>query len=113
MLELISIIASIVILVLTPFQTTQIARGKINPKYKGTPEAYVAAFRKQVGYTLWLGLVFAVLDCLMILISTEPGEWIVDLVAGVLWLGVFAVSFYARQTLAKLPTPGERSGAGA
>jgi hypothetical protein len=107
MIELISILASLALLVLTPFQTAQICAGKISPKYKGTPQAYAAAFRRQVGLFVWLGAIFGVLDLLLIFISTEPGEWIVKLVAAVLWLGVAAVSFHSRQKLAKLPAPAE------
>ena len=78
MLELISIIASIVLIVVTPIQTAQICAGKISPKYKGTPEAYAAAFRKQIGLLVWLGAVFAVLNLVLIFIASEPGEWIVE-----------------------------------
>jgi hypothetical protein len=105
MIELISILASIVLLFVTPFQTAQICAGKISPKYKGTPEAYAAAFRKQIGLMVWLGAVFAVVNFVLIFIEPEPGEWIVKLVAAMLWLGVFGVSLHSRQRLAKLPAP--------
>ena len=103
MIELISILASIVLLFVTPVQTAQICAGRISPKYKGTPEAYAAAFRKQIGLLVWLGAVFAALNLVLIFIEVEPGEWIVKLVAAMLWLGVFAVSLHSRQRLAKLP----------
>ncbi len=105
MIELISILASIVLLFVTPIQTAQICAGKINAKYKGTPEAYAAAFRKQIGLLVWLGAVFAALNLVLIFIEVEPGEWIVKLVAAMLWLGVFSVSLHSRQRLAKLPAP--------
>jgi hypothetical protein len=101
MLELISIVASIAVLILTPIQTAQIVQGKVNPKYKGTPEAYAAAFRKQIGLFIWLGVVFAVLDLVLVFIDPEPGEWIVKLLGAALWLGVAAVSFNSSQKLAR------------
>jgi hypothetical protein len=107
MLELISILASLVLIVLMPMQTAQVCAGKISPKFKGEPEAYVAAFRKQVGLLIWLGAVFAGLNLVLIFLETEPGEWIVKLIAAVLWLGVCAVSVYSRQKLAKLPAPAD------
>ncbi|HXQ14792.1 MAG TPA: hypothetical protein VN814_09240 [Caulobacteraceae bacterium] len=110
MLELISILASLVLLVMTPIQTSQICEGKISPKYKGTPQAYAAAFRKQIGIFVWLGAVFGVLDVVMIFMDPEPGEWIVKAVAAALWLGVSGVSLYSRQRLARLPTPAEGGG---
>lgn len=113
MIELISILASFVLLILTPIQTAQITAGKINPKFKGTPEAYVAAFRKQVGLIAWLGAVFAVLNLGLIFIATEPGEWIVKLIAAVLWVGVSSVSFYSSQRLARWPAAAQGGGAAA
>jgi hypothetical protein len=113
MLELISILASLVLLVVTPIQTAQICEGKISPKYKGTPQAYAAAFRKQVGLFVWLGAVFGVLDIVMIFMDTEPGEWIVKAVAAALWIGVSAVSVYSSQRLARLLAPANGDGASA
>jgi hypothetical protein len=107
MIELISIVASIALIILTPIQTSQIVAGKISPKFKGTPAAYVAAFRKQIGLLVWLGAVFAVLNLLLMFIETEPGEWIFKLIAAVLWAAVAGVSFFSSQKLAKLPAPAE------
>ena len=107
MLELISILASIAVLVLTPIQTAQVCAGKINPKYKGTPQAYVAAVRKQIGLMIWVGAVFGVLDLVLMFLASEPGEWIVKLVAAALWIGVSGVSFYSSQKLAGLPASPE------
>jgi hypothetical protein len=113
MIELISILASLAVLILTPIQTAQIVAGKISPKFKGTPQAYAAAFRKQIGLLVWLGAVFAVLNVVLIFISTEPGEWIVKLIAAVLWAGVSAVSFFSSQKLARLAAPAEGGNASA
>jgi hypothetical protein len=113
MLELISIVASIALIILTPIQTAQICSGKFSPKLKSSPEAFVAAFRRQIGMLVWLGAVFAVLNFALIFMESEPGEWVVKLVAAVLWLGVCAVSFHSRQRLAKLPAPAQGGGASA
>jgi hypothetical protein len=105
MLEIISILASLALLVLTPIQTAQICAGKFSPKMKVSPEAFVTAYRKQVNMLVWLGAVFAVLNFGMMFIPDERGEGIVKGVAAVLWVGVFGVSLYSRQRLAKLPAP--------
>jgi len=101
MLELISILASLVLIFLMPIQTAQICAGKITPKFKGTPQAYAVVFSKQANLLVWLGAVFAVSNVVLIFIATEPGDWIVNLVSAVLWAGVFAVSFHSRQRLVK------------
>jgi hypothetical protein len=113
MLELISILASIALLVVTPIQTAQICAGKISPKYRGTPEAYAAVFREQIDLLVCLRVVLAALNLGLIFIATEPGEWIVNLVAAMLWAGVFAVSFHSRQRLVKLTLPSARGGSSA
>jgi hypothetical protein len=103
MIELISILASIALLIVTPIQTAQVCSGKVNPKFKGPPQAYVAAFRKQVGMTAWLGAAFAAVNLLLIFITSEPGEWIVKAVAAVLWVAVSAVCFVSARKLDRLP----------
>ncbi|HEY3778205.1 MAG TPA: hypothetical protein VGL35_09110 [Rhizomicrobium sp.] len=105
MIELISILASIGVLILTPIQTKQILAGHINKKYKLTREDCAAAFSKQLWFLFWLAPIFAVLNLTMIFIASEPGEWVVKLVAAALWLGVLAVTFFSRQKLAGLLTP--------
>lgn len=107
MLELISILCSLALLVLTLVQTQQICAGTISPKIKSTPTAYAAAFRKQIGLYVWLGAVFGAVDLVLIFIDPEAGEWIVKLVAAMLWFGVCAASVYSRQRLAKLAAPGD------
>ena len=105
MIEIISILASLVIVILTPIQTAQICAGKAIKGYKGTREENAAVFSKQLGFLIWLAPVLAVLNLAMILIETEPGEWIVKSIAAALWLAVFAVTFASRRKLERLEQP--------
>lgn len=113
MIELISILASLALLILTPIQTSQICAGKFSPKLKTTPEAYVAAYRRQVNLPVWLGVVFAVLNFGLAFVENNPGERIVKFFAAALWIGVAGVSFWSRQRLARLPAPTPAAGGGA
>ena len=110
MIEIISILASLVIVILTPIQTAQICAGKAIKGYKGTREENAAVFNKQLGFLIWLAPVLAILNLAMILIETEPGEWIVKSIAAGLWLTVFAVTFRSRGKLARLESPNPSSG---
>lgn len=110
MIEIISILASLVIVILTPIQTAQICAGKVIKGYKGTREENAAVFSKQLGFLIWLAPVLAILNLAMILIETEPGEWIVKVIAAGLWLTVFAVTFLSRRKLARLEQPNPLSG---
>lgn len=102
MIELISILASLVIIILLPFQMRQIITGKISKRFKGTREQYLEAFGKQLKLVVWLGIVAGVLNLAMIAIETTPGERIVKLVAAVLWFGVTAVCLISQRKLAGL-----------
>lgn len=105
MIELISILASIALLVMMPIQTRQIAAGRFSPKLKVTPEAYVASYRRQINLLVWLGAIFAVLNLGLAFVEANPGERIVKLFAAALWLGVCAMSFHSRLRLAKATPP--------
>ncbi|HLY79881.1 MAG TPA: hypothetical protein VKQ70_10930, partial [Caulobacteraceae bacterium] len=84
--------------------------GKISPKFKGTPEAFAAAFRKQIGLLVWLGAVFAGLDLVLMFLDSESGEWIVKLIGAALWLAVAAVSFFSSRRLARFQATAQASG---
>ena len=105
MLEIISILCSLALIVITPIQTSQICAGKFSPKMKVTPEVFVASFRRQVLMLTGLGAVFGVINIVLMFIETVPGENIVEGVAAALWFGVAGVSFYSSRKLANLPAP--------
>ena len=81
-------------------------------KFTGSREQYLAAFRKQLSFLIWCGLVFGVVDIGFIFIETEPGEWIVKLVGAALWLVVFAISFVSRRMLADASPAATAAGSG-
>ncbi|MGH8324878.1 MAG: hypothetical protein ACRETD_13950 [Steroidobacteraceae bacterium] len=105
MIELIGILACLVVCILTPIQVSQIRAGKLPKKFAGTREQYAANFSRQIAMLMWVGLVFGVLELGLILIETEPGEWIVKLVGSVLWFALSAICFVSRRSLAALPAP--------
>ena len=103
MIELISIVASLAVIVLMPIQTAQIRAGKIGKRFKGTREQYAAAFGKQLRLLLWLGPIFGTLNLVAAFVETEPGEWVVKLVAAMLWFGVFGVAALSLRKLTNVP----------
>ena len=111
MLEIISILASLALIVITPMQTSQICAGKFSPKMKVTPAVFVTSFRRQVVMLTWLGAVFGVANIVLMFMETEPGENIVKGVAAALWFGVAGVSYYSSRRLAGLSTPADTGGA--
>jgi predicted Na+-dependent transporter len=103
MIELISIIASLVVCILIPIEVGRIRRGWVRKNFAGDRGKFLAAYRKQLKLLMWLGLVFGVLEIGLALIETHAGERTVKFVAAVIWLAVFCISFTALRTLAKVP----------
>jgi hypothetical protein len=105
MIELIGILACLAACISVPFQIAKMRTGWMPPKFAGTPAEYAAVFRRQLSILKWVGLGFGVLELLMIAIEKTPGEWIVKLIAGVLWLTMSGLCFFYDRTLANLAAP--------
>jgi hypothetical protein len=113
MLEVISILAAALLLIITPIQTRQVLAGKISRRFKGSPAEYVVAYRGQLGIVMVLGAVCGMVNLGMIFLDSGSGEWVFDLLGATLWLGASAMSYLASRRLAKAPTPADAGGASA
>ena len=105
MIELIGILACLVAAISVPLQVAKMRTGWMPKKFAGTPAEYAAVFRKQLTMLKWVGLGFGVLELAMIAIETTPGEWIVKLVAGLLWLTLSGLCFFYDRALAGPAAP--------
>jgi hypothetical protein len=103
MIELIALIAAIAVLILTPIEVAKIQKGWVRKSFKGTHEQFVAAYRKQLTFMIWIGVVLGVLNIGLGVIEQTPGENYVKYFAGLLWLGVSAMSYFSRNKLAAMP----------
>jgi hypothetical protein len=116
MIELISILASLAVLFLTPFEVNRIRKGYVAKKFESDPEKYRTAFRKQVTMLIWVGLVLGLLQIGLSFVEKSHGENVVKIVAGVIWLAVAGVCFVSRGMLppsapaASAPAPDPVSG---
>ena len=113
MLELISIIASLVLCVLIPIEVNKIRNGWVRPKFVGGRSKFLAAYRRQLKLLMWLGLVFGLLGFGTAAIETHPGEPIVKLFAALIWLVVAGISFTSLRTLEKVSDADPPAGTGA
>jgi len=102
MLELISIVASLVICVLVPIQASRIRNGWVHKNFAGDRPRFLAVHRKQFRMLIWLGLVFGILGLVMAPLEDHPGEQTVKVIAAVIWFVVSAVSFFALRTVDKV-----------
>jgi hypothetical protein len=103
MIELISIIASLMVCILIPIEMGKIRNGWVRKKFAGDRPKFLAAYRAQLKLLMWLGLVFGVLQIGLASIEAHHGEAIVKLVAAVIWFAVCCISFIALRQLAKVP----------
>jgi hypothetical protein len=99
MIELISILCSLLICILTPIEMRKIQSGWTNKKFEGNREGFLVAYRKQMTMMIYLGLGLGGLTAVLILIEDNPGERIVKAVAAAIWLAVAAICFVSRRNL--------------
>ena len=102
MLELISIIAAIAVLILTPIEVNKVQKGWVRKNFKGTPAEFAAAYRKQLTAMIALGIVFGILNVALGIVEEVPYENYVKFFAALLWFGVSGISYASRQKLAPL-----------
>ncbi len=100
MLELISIICSLAICILTPIEVHKIRTGRVRKGFAGDRAKYIAAFDKQLGWLMWVGLVFGVLTLGLAFIEKRPGEAVVKIVAAIIWFAVACITYIAHRQLA-------------
>jgi len=99
MIELISVVCSLVICVLTPIEVNRIRAGWVNQKFEGDRPRFIAAYRKQLVMLMWLGLGFGALTLILSLLEAEPGERIFKVVAGAIWFAVAGISLISQRRL--------------
>jgi hypothetical protein len=102
MLELISIVASLVICVLIPIEVGKIRNGWVRKNFAGDRPKFLAAYRKQLRMLMWLGLVFGVLGVALAPLEDNPGERVVKVIAAAIWFVVSVLSFTSLRTLDKV-----------
>ena len=103
MLELIALVCGLILCIYLPIEAGKVRNGWVRKSFKGTPEAFRAAYRKQVVYFMWIGVAIGIVDLVLAPISSEPGEWIFNLISAVLWLTVAAIAFYTKGQLTRMP----------
>ena len=104
MIELISIICSLAICILTPMEVNKIRNGWVRKRFAGDRVKFLAAYRQQLKLFTGFGIVFGVIGLVLASLETEPGEPMVKLIAAVIWLAVAVICFLS---LRKLPTEAE------
>jgi hypothetical protein len=81
MIELISILCSLLICIITPIEVNKIRGGWVNKRFENNREKFLEVYRKQLRMLTWLGVGFGTLTLALVLIESNPGEKIVKLVA--------------------------------
>jgi len=101
MLELIAIVAGLVLCFYLPYEVGKVRNGWVRKSFKGTAEAFRAAYQKQLKTFMVLGLVIGIVDIALAPLDQEAGEWVFKLLSAAIWLSVAAVAYHARGRLAQ------------
>ncbi len=99
MLELISIIASLTLCILTPIEVAKIRGGWVRDRFANNREAFLLAYQRQLNVFTWLGVAFGMLLLATSFLAAEPGEDVVKTIAALIWFAVAVVSFVSRKRL--------------
>ena len=110
MLELISIICSLAICILTPIEVYKIRAGRVRKGFAGDRAKYVAAFDRQLTGLIWVGLAFGILTLGLAFIEKRPGEAVVKIVAAIIWFAVACITFIAHRQVAGMANQTTASG---
>jgi hypothetical protein len=104
MLELIALICGVVLTVWQPIEARRVAGGWTRPRFRGTREEFLVAYRRQLTMFLWLGVVIALLNIGMSLVlEDEPARRIARFVTAAVWLGVAGSAFLSRRIAEAAP----------
>ena len=103
MIELIGIICSLAVCILTPIEVGKIRNGWVRKKFVGDRAKFLTAYRAQLKMLTVLGLFFGVLFIGLAFLESEPGEPVFKLIAAVIWFAVSGITFVGRRKLADVP----------
>lgn len=105
MIEIIGFIACLVACIGVPIQVKSIRSGAAFAKAPEKRATILEATRKQFRMLSWVGLGLGVVEIAMsFLPDDEPGEAKFKIAAGVLWLVLSGLCFWAQRRIADVPT---------
>ena len=110
MIELISIICSLAICILTPIEVSRIRSGWVREKFKGDREKFIASYRAQLAMLTWVGLAFGILSIGLSFIEAEPGEGTFKIIAGIIWFAVAGICAVSKRMLPGAAAAGSLTG---
>lgn len=113
MLELIAMVAGVVLCIMMPIEMGRIRKGWVHRKFAGDRPRFLAAYRKQIRSTMWLGLVLGVAGLGLAAIADHRAESIARLIGAAIWLAVSGFAFASRRALEQIPDTGPAASSGA
>jgi hypothetical protein len=100
MIELVSLVCSLMICILTPIEVNRLRGGWAPKKFEGDRDGYLVRYRTQLRMLTFVGLGFGGLTLLLTMLEADPGEKVFKAIAGLVW---FAVAFICHTQRARLP----------
>ena len=104
MIEIIGFIACLIACIGVPIQVSSIRSGAAFAKAPEKRAMVLEGTRKQFRMLSWVGLGLGVVEIGLSFIPDEPGEAKFKLAAGVLWLVMSGLCFWALRRIADVPS---------
>ena len=98
MIEIISIVASLFVCIITPIAVREIRDGWVKPSFAGDRNKFVQTYSTQLAGQTWAGVAFGLLFVGLAL-ETPTGENTLKLIAAVIWFALAIICFVARRSL--------------
>lgn len=101
MLEILQILCTAIMIIVTPIETGKVVKGWVRPRFKGDAAKFRIAYRKQLTMFIWLGAVFMAAQVALgaMMPGTDSVNLISKVVIGVLWGGVGLTGYLSRRRL--------------
>jgi hypothetical protein len=99
MIEIISIVVSLFVCIITPIAVREIRSGWVKPSFAGDRDKFVQTYNRQLAWQTLAGVVFGLLFVGLGLIETPPAENTLQLIAAVIWFAMAVICFVSRRSL--------------
>ena len=99
MIEIISIVVSLFVCIITPIAVREIRSGWVKPSFAGDRDKFVQTYNRQLAWQTLAGVVFGLLFLGLALIETPPAENTLQLIAAVIWFAMAVICFVSRRSL--------------
>ena len=99
MIEIISIVVSLFVCIITPIAVREIRSGWVKPSFAGDRDKFVQTYSRQLAWQTLAGVAFGLLFVDVALSETPPAQNTLKLIAAVVWFALAIICLVSRRSL--------------